>query len=68
MNKKFFGGTIIFIGVFLVSFGGLIIKSFETQNPWQILFWRQIFFALTIFFFYYLNIKIILLNLFLNLV
>ena len=52
MNKKFFGGTIIFIGVFLVSFGGLIIKSFETQNPWQILFWRQIFFALTIFFFF----------------
>tara|TARA_B100001250_G_scaffold107195_2_gene90391 strand:- start:5124 stop:5996 length:873 start_codon:yes stop_codon:yes gene_type:complete len=51
MNKKFFGGTIIFIGVFLVSFGGLIIKSFETQNPWQILFWRQIFFALTIFVF-----------------
>ena len=51
MNKKIFGSLIIFIGVFLVSFGGLIIKSFETQDPWQILFWRQLFFGVTIFIF-----------------
>ncbi|MBL6841808.1 MAG: DMT family transporter [Pelagibacterales bacterium] len=50
-SKNFIGISIIFIGVFLVSFGGLIIKSFETQNPWQILFWRQFFFSVTIFIF-----------------
>ena len=57
MNKKIFGSLIIFIGVFLVSFGGLIVKSFETQNPWQILFWRQLFFAITIFIFLLLKYK-----------
>ena len=66
MNKKIFGSLIIFIGVFLVSFGGLIVKSFETQDPWQILFWRQLFFAITFLFFYYSNIKKILLNQFTN--
>jgi drug/metabolite transporter (DMT)-like permease len=50
-NKKFFGISIIFLGVFLVSFGGLTVKSFETENPWQILFWRQFFFSITIFIF-----------------
>ena len=47
-SKNFIGISIIFAGVFFVSFGGLIIKSFETQNPWQILFWRQFFFSVTI--------------------
>ena len=47
-SKNFIGISIIFAGVFFVSFGGLIIKSFETQNPWQILFWRQFFFSITI--------------------
>ena len=42
---------IIFLGVFLVSFGGLTVKSFETENPLQILFWRQFFFSITIFIF-----------------
>ena len=55
-----------FIGVFLVSFGGLIVKSFETQDPWQILFWRQLFFAITIFIFLLLKYKKILLNQFTN--
>ena len=50
-NKNFFGISIIFLGVFLVSFGGLTVKSFETENPWQILFWRQFFFSITIFIF-----------------
>ena len=50
-NKIFFGISIIFLGVFLVSFGGLTVKSFETENPWQILFWRQFFFSITIFIF-----------------
>ena len=34
-----------------MSFGGLTVKSFETENPWQILFWRQFFFSITIFIF-----------------
>ena len=50
-NKNFFGISIILLGVFLVSFGGLTVKSFETENPWQILFWRQFFFSITIFIF-----------------
>ena len=50
-NKNFFGISIIFLGVFLVSFGGLTVKSFQTENPWQILFWRQFFFSITIFIF-----------------
>ena len=50
-NKNFFGISIIFLGVFLVSFGGLTVKSFETENPLQILFWRQFFFSITIFIF-----------------
>lgn len=32
----------------MVSFGGLVVKSFNTQNPWIILFWRQFFFSITI--------------------
>lgn len=47
-SKNFIGIAIIFVGVFFVSFGGLIIKSFETENLWQILFWRQFFFSVTV--------------------
>ena len=42
------GPLLIFFGVFCLSFGGLIVKSFETTNLWQILFWRQIFFAIIV--------------------
>ncbi len=33
---------------FFLSFGGLIVKSFEGATLWQILFWRQFFFVLLV--------------------
>ena len=42
------GAFLVFLGAFCLSFGGLIIKSFEDANLWQILFWRQSFFVLTV--------------------
>tara|TARA_B100001123_G_scaffold135189_1_gene156795 strand:- start:351 stop:1238 length:888 start_codon:yes stop_codon:yes gene_type:complete len=42
------GPLLIFLGAFCLSFGGLIVKSFESANLWQILFWRQIFFAIVV--------------------
>ena len=40
------GPFLVFLGAFSLSFGGLIVKSFESTNLWQILFWRQIFFVI----------------------
>ena len=42
------GPLLVFLGAFCLSFGGLIVKSFEEANLWQILFWRQIFFAIIV--------------------
>ena len=42
------GPLLVFIGAFCLSFGGLIVKSFEGATLWQILFWRSIFFSLVI--------------------
>ena len=42
------GPVLVFLGAFSLSFGGLIIKSFEGATQWQILFWRTIFFLLVI--------------------
>ena len=36
------------MGALFLSFGGLIVKSFEGATEWQILFWRQFFFAITV--------------------
>jgi drug/metabolite transporter (DMT)-like permease len=36
------------LGALFLSFGGLIVKSFEGATEWQILFWRQFFFAITV--------------------
>jgi len=44
--KKLPGPLLVFLGAVCLSFGGLIIKSFEGANLWQILFWRQFFFSL----------------------
>ena len=41
----------------MVSFGGVVVKSFNTQNPWIILFWRQFFFSITIIIFLVLIYK-----------
>ncbi len=42
------GPVLIFLGALSLSFGGLIVKSFEGATLWQILFWRSIFFTLTV--------------------
>ena len=46
--NKIPGPLLIFLGALCLSFGGLIIKSFEGANLWQILFWRQFFFAIIV--------------------
>ena len=46
--KKLPGPLLILMGAICLSFGGLIVKSFEGANLWQILFWRQTFFAIIV--------------------
>ena len=46
--KRIPGPLLVFLGAFCLSFGGLIVKSFESTNLWQILFWRQTFFAIIV--------------------
>ena len=46
--KRIPGPLLVFLGAFCLSFGGLIVKSFESANLWQILFWRQTFFAIIV--------------------
>lgn len=46
--NKIPGPLLIFLGAFCLSFGGIIVKSFESANLWQILFWRQVFFAIAV--------------------
>ena len=43
--NKIPGPLLIFLGALCLSFGGIIVKSFEGADLWQILFWRQTFFA-----------------------
>ena len=45
------GPLLVFLGAFCLSFGGLIVKSFEGATLWQILFWRQLFFVLLVIIF-----------------
>ena len=42
--KSLPGPLLIFLGALSLSFGGLIVKSFEGATLWQILFWRSLFF------------------------
>ena len=46
--RKLPGPLLIFLGACSLSFGGLIVKSFEGATLWQILFWRTIFFLLVV--------------------
>jgi len=46
--KKLPGPLLVFLVAVCLSFGGLIVKSFEGANLWQILFWRQFFFSITV--------------------
>ena len=45
------GPILIFLGACCLSFGGLIVKSFEGATLWQILFWRSIFFSTVVLIF-----------------
>ena len=51
------GPLLIFFGALSLSFGGLIVKSFEGATLWQILFWRSLFFALTVLIFLIITYK-----------
>ncbi len=46
--EKLPGPLLVFIGALCLSFGGLIVKSFEGATLWQILFWRQLFFVILV--------------------
>jgi drug/metabolite transporter (DMT)-like permease len=46
--RKLPGPLLVFLGACSLSFGGLIVKSFEGATLWQILFWRTVFFLLVI--------------------
>jgi len=46
--NKIPGTILVLLGALCLSFGGLIVKSFEGANLWQILFWRQFFFAIIV--------------------
>ena len=51
------GPFLIFLGAFSLSFGGLIVKSFEGATLWQILFWRSLFFSFTVLIFLLISYK-----------
>jgi drug/metabolite transporter (DMT)-like permease len=51
------GPLLVFLGALSLSFGGLIVKSFEGATLWQILFWRSLFFSLTILAFLLISYK-----------
>ena len=55
--SKLPGPLLIFLGALSLSFGGLIVKSFEGSTLWQILFWRSMFFSLTVLTFLILTYK-----------
>jgi len=62
--RKLPGPLLIFLGALSLSFGGLIVKSFEGATLWQILFWRSLFFTLTVLAFLIISYKKKLLRLF----
>ncbi len=51
------GPLLVFFGAFSLSFGGLIVKSFEGATLWQILFWRSLFFIIIVFIFLLVTYK-----------
>ena len=55
--KNLPGPLLVFLGAVCLSFGGLIVKSFEGANLWQILFWRQLFFVFIVLIFLTINYK-----------
>ena len=55
--KNIPGPILIFMGALCLSFGGLLVKSFEGSTLWQILFWRSLFFSLTVLAFLIISYK-----------
>ena len=55
--NKIPGPFLVFLGACSLSFGGLIVKSFEGATLWQILFWRSLFFILIVTIFLILSYK-----------
>ena len=55
--KNLPGPFLVFLGAVSLSFGGLIVKSFEGSTLWQILFWRSVFFIIVVTIFLLLNYK-----------
>ena len=51
------GYILCLLGGFFLSWGGLIIRSFETNDMWQILLIRSLFFVITIIIFLVLSYK-----------
>jgi len=51
------GPILVFLGACCLSFGGLIVKSFEGATLWQILFWRSVFFSIVVFIFLIIKYK-----------
>ncbi len=51
------GYILVFMGAVTLSFGGLIVKSFEGATLWQILFWRSVFFCFVIIIFLSITYK-----------
>ena len=51
------GPILVFMGACCLSFGGIIVKSFEGSTLWQILFWRSLFFSLTVLVFLVITYK-----------
>jgi drug/metabolite transporter (DMT)-like permease len=55
--KNIPGPFLVFLGAVSLSFGGLIVKSFEGSTLWQILFWRSIFFIIVVSIFLIISYK-----------
>ena len=55
--KNLPGPFLVFLGAVSLSFGGLIVKSFEGATLWQILFWRSVFFSITVLAFLLITYK-----------
>ena len=42
------GYILCLMGAFFLSWGGLLIREWEGEDIWQILFWRAFFFSITL--------------------
>jgi drug/metabolite transporter (DMT)-like permease len=51
------GYILILMGAFFLSWGGLLVREFDSANIWQILFWRAFFFTITLIIFIYCTYK-----------